>query len=133
MPRKAPTIVEERRITGGDYERKMQKKVVRSETFKNYCEGVQSITFPMAIAGVGFGVYKGCQWIAAGIGDIDLLGVSTWWDRRLQSAAAQVNRGRDISDNTGLPPMDWLNWITGLTTGSDEKNDDGSLKKWWQV
>ena len=109
------------------------KKENRSIQFKNYAEGVGAATVPIGIGVIGVGAYFGMKWIAAGLGDLDLLNtpITSWWERRKASGRAQVERGKELKGEDSKGTWSFLDYIRGVTVGSTEKEDDGSLKEWW--
>lgn len=127
MPRKAPTIVEERRNTLGDFERNLKKKESQALVFKTYAEGAEAALKPVVAVGVGYGIYRGMKYIAQGIQgfDVSIFGTGDWWDRRIaaaESAYIQTDNGQSKG---------WGTWIGGFLTGTDKEHAGENRKKYW--
>jgi len=128
MPRKAPSIVEERRNTLGDFERNLKKKESQALVFKTYAQGAEAALKPVVIMGVGYGVYRGMKYIAQGIQgfDVSIFGVGDWWDRRISAADSAY-----IVDKDGVEYSGPLTWLGGFITGTDEDAEGVRRKKYW--
>ena len=133
MPRKAPSIIEERRNTHGDFERKLMKEEMRSIKFKNYAEGTDALLKPVVIGAVGYGVFRGMKYIAQGISgfELDIFGVGDWWDRR--ASAGTLN----AQDTTGIggdkAGAEFYRYLMGVLVHTDEvKEDKSRYKYWWE-
>jgi hypothetical protein len=145
MPRKAPTSIQENRITFGTYERQFVTSI--KEDIETAVK-VAVIAPPVAIAtagivaGVGVGymgyfIMKGLQGFSLGIDDA-LDPVTTWYDKWFKFTNSETGKKESVMtnwydyvfNNQEAEQMRADNPLPSHTAGNDGYNDEGDVVDW---
>jgi len=148
MPRKAPTIIQENRITFGNYERafvtEIKNDIEKAAKVAVIGSTVATVGGGLVIAGgvgyMGYFIMKGLQGFSLGI-DNPLDPLATWYNKWFKFTNSETGKQESVAtnfydyvfNNQEAEQMRADNPLPSHTAGNDGYNDEGDLVDWSAV
>lgn len=115
MPKSKPDHVQVHRIEFGNKEREHFDKFMTSSTIKNYAQAVEAALIPLALGGIGIGVYFIAQALADEWGGISdgITSLSGSYNQFMQDNATAPHGGFNYSKEDDATPKTTaaVNWV----------------------